>query len=115
MGAAVAIRADMKARSFRQQARRERDGRVAARLIAEAFARRGLDLDLLKRLSEHVSEAEDLKRRAEMSRLYPTAAEVEAKRLARIMAAREERFARQKAIYQSISAQVADALRDPGA
>lgn len=36
MGAAVAIRTDMEARSLRQQARRERDGRVAARLIALA-------------------------------------------------------------------------------
>jgi transposase len=36
MGAAVAIRADIEAAELRRQARRERDGRVAARLIALA-------------------------------------------------------------------------------
>jgi hypothetical protein len=34
MGAAAAIRADMEAAELRRLARRERDGRVSARLIA---------------------------------------------------------------------------------
>ena len=42
MGAAVAIRADIKAAELRRLARRERDGRVAARLIALANALDGM-------------------------------------------------------------------------
>jgi transposase len=42
MGAAVAIRADIEAAELRRQARRERDGRVAARLIALANALDGM-------------------------------------------------------------------------
>ena len=42
MGAAVAIRADMEAAELRRLARRERDGRVAARLIALANALDGI-------------------------------------------------------------------------
>lgn len=49
MGAAVAIRADIEAAELRRQARRERDGRVAARLIALANALDGMSREAAAR------------------------------------------------------------------
>ena len=49
MGAAVAIRTDMEAGSLRRLARRERDGRVAARLIALASVLDGMSREAAAR------------------------------------------------------------------
>src|SRR3954447_11365781 len=49
MGAAVAIRTDMEARELRQLARRERDGWVAARLIALANVLDGMSREAAAR------------------------------------------------------------------
>lgn len=49
MGAAVTIRTDMEARELRQLARRERDGRVAARLIALANVLDGMSREAAAR------------------------------------------------------------------
>ena len=48
-GAALAIRADVEAAELRRLARRGRDGRVAARLIALASALRGMSREAAAR------------------------------------------------------------------
>jgi hypothetical protein len=49
MGAAVAIRADIEAAELRRLARRDRDGRVAARLIALANVLDGMSREAAAR------------------------------------------------------------------
>jgi transposase len=51
MGAAVAIRSDVEAAALRRGARRERDGRVAARLIALANVLDGMSREAAARLA----------------------------------------------------------------
>lgn len=55
MGAPLAIRTDIGALALRRMARRERDGRVAARLIALANVLDGMSLALQLRSSFDVS------------------------------------------------------------
>ena len=51
MGAAVAIRSDIEAAALRRRARRERDGRVAARLIALANVLDGMSRETAARFA----------------------------------------------------------------